>query len=529
MNPEKREEFANLFEEFAPYYPYTGEGLRYRTAYEKQRKQGRRNFQAIAADFHSEEDIAESVLLQLLPHADSITNRQQGAWVHVNAAISEDLSQWWQKSSSIEAIDRPILASAIFNFICRCWENSWQLSAACHDFFALPNYGKFQMEMLTPILNAILPDRFILIGNNSLKVINYFAETAYSEKLIDYPPVNVTAKKLIETLTIEINRPTIPALREEDLFDMFSHWLVAVKKYDFSNQTDVELKNALPLPDLQPEYSLNLCAAETGFEERELKRWIGSIKRKKQAILQGPPGTGKTFLAQKLAKHLIGGGDGFWELIQFHPAYTYEDFIQGIRPNSWDGELTYQMVPGRFLEFCQKAASCLDICVLIVDEINRANLSLVFGELMYLLEYRDRQIPLAGSGELFAIPENALIIATMNTADRSIALVDNALRRRFAFISLYPNYELLRRYREKEGDLPVEGLIEVLEKINREIGDRHYYLGISFFLIPDLEEQIEDIWQMEIEPYLEEYFYDRPEKVEEFRWGEIGDRIFIEF
>lgn len=146
-----------------------------------------------------------------------------------------------------------------------------------------------------------------------------------------------------------------------------------------------------------------------------------------------------------------------------------------------------------------------------------------------MLEYRDRQIPLAGSGELFSIPENALIIATMNTADRSIALVDNALRRRFAFISLYPNYELLRRYREKERDLPVEGLIEVLEKINGEIGDRHYYLGISFFLIPDLEEQIEDIWQMEIEPYLEEYFYDRPEKVEEFRWGEIGDRIFIEF
>ncbi len=129
----------------------------------------------------------------------------------------------------------------------------------------------------------------------------------------------------------------VPALREEDLFDMFSHWLVVVKKYDFSYPTDVELKNALPLPDLQPEYSLSRCAAETGFEERELRRWIGTIKRKKQAILQGPPGTGKTFLAQKLAKHLIGGGDGFWELILFHPAYAYEDFLQGIRRNSLDG------------------------------------------------------------------------------------------------------------------------------------------------------------------------------------------------
>ncbi len=99
----------------------------------------------------------------------------------------------------------------------------------------------------------------------------------------------------------------------------------------------------------------------------------------------------------------------------------------------------------------------MDGCVLIVDEINRANLSLVFGELMYLLEYRDGLIPLAGSGELFGIPENALIIATMNTANRSIALVGNALRRRFAFISLYPSYELLRRYREKKGNCQWRG------------------------------------------------------------------------
>lgn len=527
MRPQKREEFADLFEEFAGYYPYTGEGLRYGNAYEKQRRRGCRNFEAIATAFNSREDIAEAVLLQLLPHADSIKNRQQGAWVHVNAAISADLIQWWEQTCFIEAKERRFLASAIFNFIRRCGENIWQLPAACHDFFAMSNSGNFQMAMLTPILNAILPDSFTLINNNSLQAINYFAETAYGDKLINYPPANVTAKKLVETLTVEINRPTIPALREEDLFDMFSHWLVEVKKYDFSNQ-NLEVKFALPAPKLQPEYSLSQCSAETGFEEKELKRWVGTIRRKKQAILQGPPGTGKTFLAQKLAQHLIGGGDGFWELIQFHPAYTYEDFIQGIRPQSLDGELTYKMVAGRFLEFCQKAGSCLDVCVLIIDEINRANLSLVFGELMYLLEYRDRQIPLAGSGELFGIPENVFIVATMNTADRSIALVDNALRRRFAFISVYPNYELLRRHQNGEENLRVEGLIEVLAEINREIGDRHYYLGVSFFLVADLEEQIEDIWQMEIEPYLEEYFYDRPHKAEEFRWGEVSDRLFVE-
>jgi 5-methylcytosine-specific restriction endonuclease McrBC GTP-binding regulatory subunit McrB len=205
------------------------------------------------------------------------------------------------------------------------------------------------------------------------------------------------------------------------------------------------------------------------------------IERKGQAILYGPPGTGKTFIAEQLAKHLIGGGNGFSELVQFHSAYSYEDFIQGIRPQSQDGELKYSLAPGRFIEFCEKAESCEGLCVLIIDEINRANLAQVFGELMYLLEYRDKKIRLAGSSELFGIPENVRIIGTMNTADRSIALVDHALRRRFAFIELRPNYEMLRQYHEKKKtDFKVDGLIEILERLNKAIANKHYEIGISF-------------------------------------------------
>ncbi|WP_287274754.1 MULTISPECIES: AAA family ATPase [unclassified Okeania] len=273
-------------------------------------------------------------------------------------------------------------------------------------------------------------------------------------------------------------------------------------------------------------YPLSQCSQETNFPETQLTQWIRAINRKKQAIFQGPPGIGKTFLAQKLAQHLIAGGDGFWELIQFHPAYTYEDFIQGIRPQSEDGKLTYPVVPGRFLKFCQKAALCQDTCVLIIDEINRANLSQVFGELMYLLEYRDAKISLASSGELFSIPENVRIIGTMNTADRSIALVDHALRRRFAFINLSPNYEILRQYhKEIETNFSVEGLIQVLEEVNKEINDPNYQVGVSFFLRENIAEEIQDIWQMEIEPYLEEYFFAQPGKVDNFRWDKIQNRM----
>jgi len=282
--------------------------------------------------------------------------------------------------------------------------------------------------------------------------------------------------------------------------------------------------NEMNDPQIQdPYYSLKKIAEHTGMSEEILNHWLKALERKNQAILYGPPGTGKTFLAEHIAHHLVSGGDGFVDLVQFHPAYAYEDFMQGIRPLTDEtGILKYDVVPGRFLEFCQRAGKCQGICVLIIDEINRANLARVFGELMYLLEYRDREIPLSVDGKLFKIPENVRIIGTMNTADRSIALVDHALRRRFAFIKLQPDYEVLKRYhiKEKTG-IPIENLVQVLEDLNRAIKDPNYEIGISYFLKPDLMNHLESIWKMEIEPYLEEYFFDNTKSVEQFRWERV--------
>lgn len=250
----------------------------------------------------------------------------------------------------------------------------------------------------------------------------------------------------------------------------------------------------------------------------------GCLERKGQAVLYGPPGTGKTFVAQKLAQHLIGGTDGFVELVQFHPAYTYEDFMLGIRPKQdGQGRLHYPVVPGRFLDFCDRAAGHDSPCVLILDEINRANLARVFGELMYLLEYRVSTVPLPVDGRPFQIPANVRLIGTMNTADRSIALVDHALRRRFAFFALRPQYDIIHRwYGEVASEFNVTGLIEILRRVNTAIADPNYEVGISFFLLDNPREQLEDVWRMEIEPYLEEYFFDQPEKVAEFRWSKVN-------
>ena len=272
------------------------------------------------------------------------------------------------------------------------------------------------------------------------------------------------------------------------------------------------------------EYTIDACSKETFFTTSQLKRWVTALERKRQGIFYGPPGTGKTFLSHHIARHLLSGGSGVVRTVQFHPEYSYQDFMQGIRPQTSDDKrLIYENVSGVFKQFCKEAEGRNGKSVFVIDEINRANLARVFGELMYLLEYRDEELALAGGGR-FKIPENVHIIGTMNTADRSIALVDYALRRRFAFLKLSPDYDVLSRF-HNDNSFEIDGLVTTLKKLNAQINDPHYEIGISFFMVNNLDDEIEDIWTMEIEPYLEEYFFDDPGKSKQFCWENVKDTI----
>ncbi len=523
---EKKNEFIKLFQEFISSYPYTQAGLRHQKVYHEERKKGKENFQEA---FKSGEDVNEKVLLQLLPYAQTANNSEKNVWIHHAAAITKDIKEWFESAGWKKPEDWSKIAQAIFNFVCCCNNDSTQLAKACKDFSLLACTKGFQTEMLTPILNALKPDDFLLVNKKSQPVINYFTGKSYSQNLADYPAINIIGQKLIEELAPSLQQSGVPSMQNSDLFDMFCHWLVAIRKYDFSHKESElvnevnELISDIKVLELQPEYTLSECALDTGIEEETLLNWLKAIERKKQAIFYGPPGTGKTYVAKKLAKYLTGSSYGFVDIVQFHPAYTYEDFIQGIRPQRIDGELSYPLVNGRFLDFCDKACRHQDTCVLIIDEINRANVARVFGELMYLLEYRGEKMSLA-AGEVFGIPANVRIIGTMNTADRSIACFDHALRRRFAFIPLYPNYDILRSYHSNT-NFSVENLITILLKLNQAIANPHNSVGISFFLRADLADQIDSIWQLEIEPYLEEYFFDQPSKVQQFRWNEVKKQI----
>lgn len=319
-----------------------------------------------------------------------------------------------------------------------------------------------------------------------------------------------------------------------DLADEISAFLTAL----FPLILFIELDDPLPAAhrflgddvidlEVQPEHRLEQIAQATSLPLVDLDAWVRAIERKGQAVLYGPPGTGKTFVARHLAQHLVGGTDGFWDLVQFHPSYAYEDFVQGIRPQQADGGgLDYPVLAGRFVRFCREAALRTGPCVLIIDEINRANLARVFGELMYLLEYRGDEVSLAVDGRQFGIPPNVRIIGTMNTADRSIALVDHALRRRFAFIRLDPEYDVLTSFhRQHNPGFSTAGLIALLQRLNNRIADPHYAVGISFFLVDDVIQHVESIWRMEIEPYLEEYFFDNRNTASAFSWANVRNEV----
>nr|WP_269329331.1 AAA family ATPase [Kineosporia babensis] len=254
-----------------------------------------------------------------------------------------------------------------------------------------------------------------------------------------------------------------------------------------------------------------------------LRELIEVLAERRQIVLYGPPGTGKTYLAKELAPYLTGDPQNV-KLVQFHPAYSYEDFFEGFRPRAGaGGTMTFDLRPGPLRRLVDQARRDPGRpYVLIIDELNRANLASVFGELYFLLEHRDEAVELLYSaGESFTLPENVYLIGTMNTADRSVALVDAAMRRRFAFFGLHPQEEpvqgLLRRWLQDKG-LPGTAA-DLLHTLNQRIDDYEAAIGPSYFMRTELYRGddlagLERVWSTSIIPLLEEYHYGQLSPVE---------------
>ena len=286
-------------------------------------------------------------------------------------------------------------------------------------------------------------------------------------------------------------------------------------------------------PQVAPEVDgshteLDELVKQTYWSKSDLREVLASLQdRSPQIILEGPPGTGKTHIAKRIANHLVGATYGEDSadvtIVQFHPSYGYEEFVEGLRPDvSEGGMITFANQPGPILKIADKIAADGRPHVLIIDELNRANIPRVFGELMYLLEYRDESIDLMLRPN-FMLPNNLYIIATMNTADKSIRLMDAALRRRFDFFSVLPGEDILRSFYDDGenqnmiGEDLFVGFVALNAALKAEIGDDGYLIGHSFFMTDRMDKEfLASRWKRQIGPLINEYFYDRQAPEPEF-------------
>ena len=290
--------------------------------------------------------------------------------------------------------------------------------------------------------------------------------------------------------------------------------------FEDESEEDVE-----EVEQIYPIYTKDDFLSDVYMSEEEYEKLAGVLRIKKNIVLQGAPGVGKTFAAKRLAFSMMGVKDvERVMMIQFHQSYSYEDFIMGFRPSS-DG---FELRRGAFYNFCKKAEIDGDNdYFFIIDEINRGNLSKIFGELFMLIENdkRGASLQLLYSDEKFAVPKNIYIIGMMNTADRSLAMLDYALRRRFAFFEIKPGFgsEGFEKYKQGLENEKFDRLTACVEDLNNDISvdetlGEGFCIGHSYFcnLSPDsIDEQIlSGIVEYELIPLLKEYWFDEPAKVE---------------
>ena len=306
--------------------------------------------------------------------------------------------------------------------------------------------------------------------------------------------------------------------------------LIGIEDSHSPSSADERLGNN-DLDEADEHYTSTDFLDEVFLSLEDLDQMLGLLRRKKNLILQGAPGTGKTFAAKRLAYALMGEtDDSRVEVVQFHQSTAYEDVVVGLRPTAEGG---FAAAEGVFARFCRRAAADPGRdYVFIIDEINRANISKAFGELLMLIEaeHRGEALRLPVSGELLSVPKRLHIVGMMNTADRGLALIDYALRRRFAFFEMRPalDHPGFLRHVEAVGSSRLEALVDVVRRLNQRIAEDEalgpgFQIGHSYLCLPagnpenpgGMDADVTSMVRYELEPLVREYWFDNPAAMDE--------------
>lgn len=341
----------------------------------------------------------------------------------------------------------------------------------------------------------------------------------------------------LESLSSPIDYTTLKECSELEKMEYFvnpqgSLFKLTKGEYEFILDI-IRDENPSPSKKNKNKYTKEEFLKDVYINEAKYDRLVSVLKKKKNIIMQGAPGVGKTFAAKRLAYSIMGEVDeDRVEFVQFHQNYSYEDFVMGYKPVGEGFELKY----GIFYRFCQKAANHPDQdYFFIIDEINRGNMSKIFGELLMLIEadYRDKKATLAYNGLSFSVPKRLHIIGMMNTADRSLAMIDYALRRRFSFFDMEPGFdsEGFINYQKGFANETFNTLIERIKDLNREILQdkslgKGFCIGHSYFCNATecTDEWMKDVVDYDILPMLSEYWFDDSAKLQ--RWENILHGVF---
>ncbi|MBQ6827530.1 MAG: AAA family ATPase, partial [Thermoguttaceae bacterium] len=388
------------------------------------------------------------------------------------------------------------------------------------SLYSVDGLYRNQAQVVWQFANEMKPGDVVFVKKGRKQIIGrgvVEGDYLYEPERGDYP--HVRAVRWLERGAWELAE----SLPVKTLTDTTSRgdWVKSTLSLLTENASNDETVERVEPETAYETYDEDDFLADVFLDEERYRALKTLLATKKNVILQGAPGVGKTFAAKRLAFSIMGEKDvERVQTTQFHQSYSYEDFVMGFRPTATGFELR----KGVFYEFCRKAAEDDRPYFFIIDEINRGNLSKIFGELFMLIENDKRgvELRLLYADERFSIPSNVHIIGAMNTADRSLALIDFALRRRFAFFELTPAFdsEGFRAFQRRVGNPKFDRLIDVVKELNAEIADDEtlgsgFCVGHSYFCA---KTTVDDVWlrsvvEFELIPLLREYWFDESAKV----------------